>query len=242
MFSKYTKIALIIFTVTFYLSSLSIVKAESAKSSNYRFDESSIGSGGLIESSSENYRVSDATSDLVVGNSASNNYQINAGSKTTNDPTLSFTINNALADFNNFTPTNPSTATTSFSVTNYTSYGYIVQIIGDTPTNGEHSIPAIKESDEPEINKEQFGINLVANTSPTSIGANPINGQFGHGAASDNYKTPNKYRYISGETIAMAPKSSGQTTYTISYLVNVANLTPGGKYTCKQTIIITGTY
>lgn len=218
------------------------VLAETSQSSNYKLDESSIGSGGSIESSSTNYKASDATGDLVVGNTTSGNFQIDTGSKTTDDPHLSFSINNAAVDFGSFTATSPTVTTASFSVLNYTSYGYAVQIIGNTPTNSGHTIPAMTETAESQIGTEQFGLNLVANTSPTSVGANPNNDQFGFGKASTNYGTANKFRYVSGETIALAPKSSGLTTYTISYLINVASLTPGGKYTCDQTIIVTGTY
>jgi hypothetical protein len=89
---------------------------------------------------------------------------------------------------------------------------------------------------------EQFGVNLVANTLPVSVGANPNNGQFGFGEAATNYNTSNSYRYVSGEAIAKAPKSSGLTTYTLSYLVNVDSLTPGGQYTSNQTLVVTGTY
>lgn len=89
---------------------------------------------------------------------------------------------------------------------------------------------------------EQFGINLVANTSPASFGANPNNGDFGFGSVAENYNVANQFRYVSGDTIAKAEKSSGETTYTISYLVNVTGLTPGGSYASNQTLVVTGTY
>ena len=89
---------------------------------------------------------------------------------------------------------------------------------------------------------ESFGINLVANTSPMSIGANPDQGQFGQGVAHPDYATPNKYHYNSGDIIASAPKSSGLTKFTVSYRVNVAPLTKGGAYQTHQTIIVIGTY
>lgn len=89
---------------------------------------------------------------------------------------------------------------------------------------------------------EQFGINLVANTSPSSVGSNPDNGQFGFGAVVGNYSTPNQFYYSSGDTIAQSPKSSGVTNYTITYLVNVEGLTPGGKYRSDQTLVVLGTF
>jgi len=54
--------------------------------------------------------------------------------------------------------------------------------------------------------------------------------------------TTNEYRYVSGETIAFAPKDSGKTTYTMSYIINVNSFTPPGQYTTDQTLVVTGTY
>ncbi len=216
--------------------------ANSPQSPSYRFDESAIGAGDLIQSNSANYQSSTAMGDLVIGNATSTNYQVEAGSQTTADPALSFSINSSGSNFGSFTASNATVTTASFSISNYTSYGYIVQIIGKPPTNGNHTLPAMTTTGASQSGTEQFGINLVANTSPSSVGANPNNGQFGFGAAATSYGTSNQFRYVSGETIAAAPKSSGITTYTISYLVNVAGLTPGGQYTSDQTLIVTGTY
>jgi hypothetical protein len=220
----------------------SSVAAETLQSPNYKFDESTLGAGGLIQSSSANYQSSSSTGDLGVGNSASSGYQINAGSQTTNDPTLSFSVNTINANFGSFTASSATVTTATFSVTNYTSYGYVAQIVGNPPTSGGHTIAPLATSSSSQSGIDQFGINLVANTLPISVGANPDNGGFGYGTAEPNYATSNQYRYVSGEAIASAPKSSGTTNYTITYLVNVGSLTPGGKYTSNQTIIVTGTY
>lgn len=219
-----------------------VTHAETLQSPNYRFDESSIGAGGLVQSSSANYQSNSAIGDLGVGNAASANYQIQAGSKTTDDPRLAVELISTNANFGNFSAAVAATATASFSVLNYTAYGYVVQLEGAPPTNGTHTIPGLSANTASAAGIEQFGVNLVANTSPASIGANPNNGQFGFGQVNANYATSNQYRYVSGETIASAPKSSGVTTYTLSYLVNVNTLTPGGQYASNQRIIVTGTY
>ena len=90
--------------VCFLSGTATIAYASSPQSPNYRFDESVIGSGGLIQSSSPNYQVGVSLGDTAIGNSASTNYQVNAGSKTTNDPALSLTVNNGTANFGSFTP------------------------------------------------------------------------------------------------------------------------------------------
>lgn len=225
-----------------FINLMPMVKAEPLASPNYRFDESTLGSGGFIQSSSDNYRATGATGGLSVGDTSSSNYNVSTGTVTSPDPTLSFAITKADATFGRFSANTPTTATASFSVKNYTSYGYVVQIIGAPPKYGGHTITAMNETGASVTGTEQFGINLVKNTTPVAAGADPDNGEFGHGEAAPNYATPGSFRYVSGETIAYAPKSSGETIYTLTYLVNVAPLTPGGKYTSNQSLVVTGTY
>jgi hypothetical protein len=222
---------------------LSVAYADSLVSPNYRFDESSLGNGGFIQSQSSSYQANGSVGDTAVGNTSSSNYQIDTGSQTTADPALSFAVNNGNANFGSFSPSAATVTTSTFQVSNYTTYGYVVQILGAPPKDvSGHTITAMSTTGTSQAGTEQFGINLVANTSPTSVGANPVNSIFGVGSASANYNTPNNYRYVSGETIASAPKNSGLTTYTITYLVNVNPLTPGGQYSGNQTLICTGTY
>lgn len=216
--------------------------AEDLKSTTYTIREGSIGTGSLNQSSSANYFITDATGDIGIGNSSSANFNLSAGSKTPSDPTLSFAITSGTPTFPTFSVSSASMTTATFSVLNYTSYGYIVQILGNSPTNGAHVIPALATNSTSSPGTEQFGINLVANTSPSNIGANPDNGDYGFGQAAANYATPNEYRFVSGETIASAPRSSGLTNYTISYLMNVAGLTPGGQYRSNITLVVVGTY
>lgn len=221
---------------------MSAAYAVDPKSSNFQFNESSIGTGGLYDANSTNFSAMSSTGDIGVGNSTSTNFQVNSGTKTPRDPTLSFTVNTSSAQFGQFSPSQTKTATSTFSVSNYTTFGYVVQVSGPTPSTGQYALAGMTVTAPSQTGIEQFGINLVANTLPVSFGANPDNGQFGFGSVMPNYATPNKYRYVSGETIAKADKDSGVTNYTISYIVNVTPLTAGGTYTSNQVLIVTGTY
>ena len=211
-------------------------------SANYRLNESSIGSGSSLQSTSTSFKATNAVGDAAIGNSKSTAFQTNAGSNTSADPNLSVAITSGAITFPDFSAGAAAVTTATFSILNYTSYGYVVQIAGTAPTNNGKILPALATNTASTIGVEQFGINLVANTSPSSIGSNPDNGQYGFGGIAPNYATPNSYRYVNGETIALAAKSSGQTNYTITLLVNVAGLTPGGQYSSSQTLIVTGTY
>lgn len=216
---------------------------DALKSADYQFEETSLGGVGLTNTASPDYQASESGGILGFGTSADSTMQIKAGHETTNDPALSFAIDTPNVSFGIFSPSTTAVATSSFQVSDYTSYGYVVGIYGSPPTNiSGHSIAAMSTSGTSHTGIEQFGINLVANTSPSSFGSNPNNGQFGSGSAESNYATANNFLYVNGDTVASAPKSSGMTIYTISYIVNVSSLTPGGQYTTGQTIICTGTY
>ncbi len=221
-----------------------IAYADPSQSTNYQLKESVIGGSGIDFSESNSFQSAQASGVLGAGNSLGTNFQVNNGVLTTGDPALSFAILTSTVGFGNFSPGAATVATSTFQVSNYTSFGYVVQILGNPPKDSvtNHTITAMSSTTASQAGTEQFGINLVANTSPVSVGANPDHGQFGFGSASSNYGTTNNYRFVSGETIASAPKTSGVTVYTISYLINVNSLTPSGQYNSDLTLVCTGTY
>lgn len=221
------------------------IYAQTLQSPTYKIEESYIGPGGAIESSSPNYQGSSTTGDIGTGESRSTNFRQQSGFNTTNDPRLSVVINTSSVNFGSLSTSVATTRTSTFSVLNYTSYGYSVYTVGSPPSNGSHTLTGINPTAASVVGTEQFGINLKANTSPTTFGANPVqvpSTDFSFGASSTNYNTANNYRYVAGEKIAEATETSGQTNYTISYIVNVATTTPGGQYSGAQGIVVVATY
>lgn len=221
---------------------MSVAFASALQSSNYKFNETVLGGIGSTSSQSANFQARSTGGILGIGDAASAAMQINNGGTTTDEPGLAFGVITSSINFGSFSPTAATTTTSVFEVANYTSYGYVVQALGAAPTNGTHTIDAMATTGVSQAGIEQFGINLVANTSPTSVGTNPDHHQFGFGSASANYGTSNNYRYVSGETIAIGPQTSGTTTYTISYIINVSSITPAGQYKSNQAIICTATF
>lgn len=222
------------------------LSAETLQSNSYQIEESFIGGGGLIESSSTNFRSNESIGDVGIGNSASNSFQTNSGFTTTADPGLTFVINSSAINFGTLSTSVASTATSSFSVTNYTSHGYVIHTLGGPPKNGNYTLAAMSASAPSQAGVEQYGINLVRNTLPVNpLGADPAqepDSSFSAGVAGTGYEVTNAYRYVEGEAVANAPKSSGRTTFTISYVINASSITPGGQYTGKQELICVGTY
>lgn len=234
----------------------------SSSSSNFRLDESEVGGAGDFDSSSGSFRLQPSTDDggstlgeTATGNATSGNFQSDAGFNTTGQPALGLAVSAGFIDLGALSTSVSSTATASFSVRNYTSYGYVVQVVGSSPTNAGHPLTPLTTDTTSQVGQEQFGINLRANSTP-NVGADPVPDTllpaYSFGVAGDGitgvfgstrpYTIPNKFRYASGETVASSPKSSGVTTFTLSFLANISSTTPGGKYTGNLDIVATGTY
>lgn len=86
------------------------------------------------------------------------------------------------------------------------------------------------------IGTEQFGFNLVANTTPF-VGANPSGGT---GVPLVNYVTPDQFAFItSGATIASSAGPTVNTVFTASYIANISSSTVSGDYSATQTLLLT---
>jgi len=185
-------------------------------------------------------------SDIGGNESSSNAYQINSGPISSKDPNLSFGVSTGSVTLGTLASGSTATATASFSVLNYTSYGYTVVVLGTAPKIGAHTLSNLSSDTASAAGTEQFGINLAANTSPSipsSAAPQQIpSSSFSNGSAAAGYSTANQFEYNSGNTIAQATASSGQTTFTISYIANISSSTPSGSDSATETLICTATY
>jgi hypothetical protein len=183
---------------------------------------------------------------LAGGNTASANYQAQAGFNTTDTPMLEFVVAGGSIDFGVLSTGATATGTSTFSVRTYLSSGYVVTAMGPTLTSeGGATITAMASTAASSAGSEQFGMNLVANTSPATFGADPIqfpDSTFSFGSVASGYGTTNQYKYVQGDIVAQSVKSSGQTTFTASYIANVAALTDSGHYVSVQDFVVTATF
>jgi hypothetical protein len=219
----------------FVLASPALAYAQYA-SPNFKVDEVFIGGGSVQDSCSDNYCSNQSAGDTAIGNTNSANFRAQAGSQTTGDPTISMSINNTDVDLGVISTSTPSAASVSFSITSYLTSGYIVRVYGSPPGNrtgtGTHSLTPLSSPNPSDPGTEQFGINLVANTTP-GIGTSPIqapDSTFSFGYAKPGYDTQDQFKYVDGDAIAGSDESSGQTNYTMSIMANISEITPGGRY------------
>ncbi|HVC36320.1 MAG TPA: hypothetical protein VNE40_02640 [Candidatus Dormibacteraeota bacterium] len=216
-----------------------------SSSTNYQVDEVFFGSGGALNACSTNYCAKQSAGELGVGNIKSPNYQAQAGFNTDRTPFLQFIVNGTSTDLGVLTTSSAATTRATFSVKDYLSSGYTVITASNPPQNDSYTMHALTTPTASSPGTEQFGMNLVANTSPTTFGANPSqspDSSFGFGVAASGYNTANLFKYVKGDVIASSAKSSGETDYTISYIYNVSSLTPGGTYTFNDVLVATAGY
>lgn len=223
-----------------------VVLAAQSSSNNYQVNEVFFGSGGELHACSTAYCSKQSAGDLAVGSSSSSNYRTQAGFNTDRTPYIEFTVSNTNVNLGTLNATSTKTATATFSVKAYLAHGYNVVNASDPPSNNSYTMQALAAPTASSVGTEQFGINLVANTIPSIPGsADPTyspDASFSFGQVSPAYSTTNLFKYAKNDTVAFSTASTSFTTYTVSYLFNVSNVTPGGTYSLLHVLVATGTY
>lgn len=204
-------------------------------STNYKVNETFFGSGGNLDNQSANYKAKTAAGELAVGNISSPNFQANAGFNTTNRILLELNVVGGVFDLGVLDTSQAKATTTTFTVRDYLSSGYTLQVLGATPSNSGHFLAAMSSAGPSVPGTEQFGINLAANNLPGvgPFGAVPSqlpDSTFGFGQADSPYDTSNSFKYVDGDTVAHSSKSTGVTQYTLSMIANIDRRTAGGAY------------
>lgn len=221
--------------------------AQQSSSTNYSVDEVFFGSGGELEACSTSYCSKQSAGELAAGETSSTNYRAQAGFNTNREEYLEFIVNNANIDLGYLGETYTSFTSATFSVKAYLAHGYTVINAGDPPETNDvtpHTLTALTTPTAASVGVEQFGINLVDNSAP-NVGAtrtqDPDN-TFSFGEPTGDYDNVNQYKYVKGDAIASSNRSSGQTTYTVSYIYNMAANTVAGTYTFNHDMVAVGTY
>lgn len=243
------RLSLFVITLTgFFALGTAAVYAQYT-SPNYQSEETFFGTGGEVESTSPNYKAQSSVGGLGVDRVTGTAYQAFSGFLTPNEPFLEMRINTSSVDLGDLETTVTRTGTATFHVRAYINGTYSVQTVSQPPqkvAGTSHTLAGMATQGASTAGTEQFGINLKANTSPATFGADPSpqpDSTFAFGQAAAGYDTANQFKYVAGNTIAQTGTSGwGLTNYTISYIANVSVLTPAGQYTMIHDLVAVPTY
>lgn len=228
--------------------------AQSYNSTSYQVNEATFNSGGGIDANSASYNARGSAGNLGVGEATSASYAAFGGSITPDQEYLEMNVSGGNVDLGTISSTSTGIGITTFYVRAYINGGYVVTTINTPLKNGGYTWAGMPVAGASTQGTEQFGINVVANTSPTSgtfpsgAGTNPVfvppSGGFANGQGATGYNTPNTYKYVAGDTIATsgAGRAWGQTNYTVTYIANASALTPGGQFTVDHDMVVVATY
>lgn len=229
----------IITLISFLLTGLFTISSTALaqySSNSYQINEVFFGSGSSLLSNSTSYQGMVSIGETGVGLSTSTHYQAYSGFNTTTLPELAVNVVGGVFDLGALSTSSVATTSTTFTVENYVSNGYVVVLSGSAPTDGPggHALTALASPTLSNPGTEQFGINLTYNNSP-SIGAVPLQlpagtPPFSFGAVEPNYDEQNYFMFVPGTNIAYSNSSTGQTQYTMSVIENISPYTPAGIY------------
>jgi hypothetical protein len=158
------------------------------------------------------------------------------------DETLTFTLAAATVTLSpsSITTAAASTGTSTLVASTNAASGYSISYSSPNalqPTGGGSALPSYSSSASAP-GTAGFGINLKANTTP-AIGSNASGGS---GAATGAYNTADQFTFVGGNVptqIASSGVATNATTYTVSYVANIAALTAPGAYSTTFTYVAT---
>jgi hypothetical protein len=112
--------------------------------------------------------------------------------------------------------------------------GFNINVFGTTMTSGNNTIGAIAAADVSRPGVAQFGLNLVANSTP-GVGQNPAGP--GSAAPTIGYDVPDIFKFASGDLVASTPTVDDFKRLTASYIINIPNGQPIGAYASTLTYV-----
>jgi hypothetical protein len=155
------------------------------------------------------------------------------------DEALTFTLGSATAALGTLTTSTTGSATSTMTASTNAASGYSITVHGATLTSGSNTITALTSPTASSMNSKQFGLNLMANSTP-SVGSG-VSGT-GTGAAASGYNTANNYKYVTGDIVASASVPTNSNTFTVSYIGNIDGSTAAGSYSTTLTYIATANF
>ena len=142
-------------------------------------------------------------------------------------------------NFGNLSDTSTASGTTQMLTATNAGNGFSITVNGTTMISGTNAITGMSAADVSRPGTSQFGMNLVANTTP-SVGVNPQGG--GGAAPAAGYGVSNFYKFIPGDIVASYNNSDLYKKFTTSYIVNIPKGQAVGVYVSTLTYICTASF
>lgn len=144
-----------------------------------------------------------------------------------------------LVDLGVLDPTYAGVGTSQMQVATNAEFGVAIAMYGTTMTSGNQTLPALTVPTASAPGNSQFGINLRQNSSP-QVGEEPRGTGVVFPAA--GYDVSNRFKYVSGDVVAIGSVPTEPQTLTVSYLANTSPSQMPGVYNATMTFVCTGLF
>lgn len=241
---RYAKVVLLFVAILSF--GASAANAETSSSTHYKVTDTDFNAVSNSKACSDQYcaKVSLGDASADTSTSPASTAQFGTIATTDSDPLLEVIVDPGISNLGTLSAETTAYKTMMVRVRTYLSDGYVLQIVGSPPKYGNHTLAALSSPTSLAPGTEQFGLNAVANTTP-SVGADPLqlpSNQTTLTTLNDDYKITNKYKYSNGDEVARSTSASGRIDYTISMVVNISNSTPAGRYSGDFSAVVTPLY
>lgn len=216
------------------------VSAQTAESNTYQATDLEFGTT-TGEGCSTEYCAETNLGQVVIGDSANDVMNAQFYDSPNDEPQLEVIVANSSSNMGVLKIDKVATKTMALRVRSTNTAGYSVQIQGDPPKAGQHTLKTATKPNFAKPGEEGFGINVVANTSP-SIGRSPsLDGtnQDQTDTVTDQYRQANKFMYVPGDTIIKNQLQNSRVDYVVSMIVTVSSDTPPGYYVSTLHAVVT---
>ena len=220
--------------------------AETSSSAHYQVTGTDFNAISSSKSCSTQYCAKASIGDMTAqtGKNATSTARFGSIAATDSNPLLEVIVDPGESNLGTLTTESTAYKSMTVRVRTHLSDGYVLQIMGNSPKYGNHTLATPTTPTSASPGTEQFGINATVNTTP-NVGADPLqvpSSQTSFGVVNDDYKIQNKFKYINGDEVAHSDSESGQTDYTVSMIVNISNATPAGHYTGDFSAVVVPLY
>lgn len=147
-------------------------------------------------------------------------------------------LNGYFLNLGELSNTSANVATSQYSGATNDPGGFSTTLAGSTMASGTFVIPPLTSPSPSSPGVSQFGLNLVANSSP-AVGQNKVGS--GSSTAHAGYNSPNNFKFGS-ELISSSSLPTNFDIFTVSYLVNVSAAQHPGVYSATLTYIATAAF
>lgn len=155
------------------------------------------------------------------------------------DETLTFTLGTTTVPLGTLSTSSTASGTSTMSASTNATNGYAITVSGNTLTSAGNTITALASPTAATTNTKQFGINLMANTTP-AVGV--ATSGSGTGTPATGYNTANSFKFASSDTVASAAAATNTNSYTVSYIANIDGVTAPGAYSTVLNYVATANY